>query len=204
MAHLILAKSDLKAIIRDRRERGIDRFDEVWDGIYVISPLANNEHMALVGGLTTGLSNLLMPRDGLIILPGCNVSDRADDWRKNYRCPDVAVFLPGNPAQDRDTHWLGGPDFLAEVVSPSDRSRKKFGFYAAVGVREVALIDRRPWRLELYTSTPEGWILLGTSDPASSEPVSSPALGLTFRLLPGERRPRLEMTHPETNATWLV
>ena len=59
------------------------------------------------------------------IFPGCNVSDRPKRWKKNYRCPDVAVFLPGNPAEDRETHWFGGPDFAVEILSPYDRSREK-------------------------------------------------------------------------------
>ena len=48
------------------------------------------------------------------------------------------------------TFWYGGPDFAVEVISPFDRSRKKFEFYARVGVRELLLVNRKPWSLELY------------------------------------------------------
>ena len=84
------------------------------------------------------------------VFAGCNVSDQPKRWKRNYRCPDVAVFLPGNPAEDRKTHWFGGPDFAVEIISRFDRSREKFGFYKSVGVRELLLVDRHPWALELY------------------------------------------------------
>ena len=76
------------------------------------------------------------------VFPGATSAIAPTNWTKNYRCPDVAVFLPGNPAEDRETHWLGGPDFAVEIVSRDDRSRKKFDFYAKVGVRELLLVDR--------------------------------------------------------------
>ena len=31
-------------LIAKRQAAGADKFDEVWDGVYVMSPLANDEH----------------------------------------------------------------------------------------------------------------------------------------------------------------
>jgi hypothetical protein len=75
---------------------------------------------------------------------GANVSDQLDDWRQNFRVPDVLVFLNSNPAEDRDTHWFGGPDFAVEIASRWDRSREKIAFYSSIGVRELLIIDRDP------------------------------------------------------------
>jgi hypothetical protein len=36
-------------VIRERRERGLDRRDEVWDGVYVIMPEPNLERQTIVG-----------------------------------------------------------------------------------------------------------------------------------------------------------
>ena len=44
MAMLSVNPVDLAHLIRERRECGGDRYDEVWDGVYVMSPLADNEH----------------------------------------------------------------------------------------------------------------------------------------------------------------
>src|SRR5438552_295414 len=83
-----------------------------------LAPAANSEHQFFAGQLThVILQVVLVPEEGLVF-PGCNVTDRETNWKKNYRCPDVAVFLKGNLAQDRDTHWYGGPDFAIEIVSP--------------------------------------------------------------------------------------
>lgn len=62
----------------------------------------------------------------------------------------MAVFLKGNPALDRVTHWQGSGDLVVEVVTKGDRSREKLDFYAKLGTREVVVVDRDPWQLELY------------------------------------------------------
>jgi Uma2 family endonuclease len=69
---------------------------------------------------------------------------------KDYRCPDAMIYLRGNPAQNRGTHWYGGPDVAVEIVSPGDRSYEKLDFYAAVNTREVLIVDRKPWVLTLF------------------------------------------------------
>ena len=44
MVMIITDPRDQRAIIANRHERGIDRFDEVWDGDYITSPILDNEH----------------------------------------------------------------------------------------------------------------------------------------------------------------
>lgn len=128
---ILVSEAGLERAIRVRRHaRGIDGHDEVGDGVYFVPPLADNDHQDIVGGLTTVLQILVaFPKLGRV-QPGANVSDRDDDWRKNYRVPDVLVFLDGNPALGKSSHWLGGPDLAVEVVSRGDRSRGKLDFYA--------------------------------------------------------------------------
>lgn len=168
-----------------------------------MSPLADNEHQELGGMLFVAfLAGVNNP--AARIFPGANVSDQPGDWRKNYRCPDVAVFLPGNPAEDRGSHWLGGPDFAVEILSPGDRARKKFDFYAAVGVRELMLINRQPWRLELYRRDASTWTEVGRSSLKSPDSLTSVALGLRFRLVPGINRPQVEVARLLDATTWLA
>ena len=47
MAILNVDPIELARLIRERRECGGDRYDEVWDGVYVMSPLADNVHQEL-------------------------------------------------------------------------------------------------------------------------------------------------------------
>lgn len=204
MAMLILDRYEQKRILRDRREAGVDRFDEVWDGVYVVGPVRDNEHQLVISDLALAIGRVLDDPETARIYAGVNVSDRATGWKKNYRIPDIAVYLPDNPALDRKTHWLGGPDFAAEVITPADQTRKKLGFYAEVGVREILLVDRRPWRLELYRWSEVGWIQYGWSDLERPDAISSSVLPLTFHLLPDEPRPRITVVKTEGNGRRLA
>jgi Uma2 family endonuclease len=205
MAAILLDRDLVKALIRKRRATGADRYDEVWDGVYVMSPIANNEHQFLGYKLTSAFDQALQGIVGVLAYPGVNVTDRLDDWRKNYRCPDVAIFLPGNVAIDKKTHWYGGPDFAVEIISPGDRSRKKFDFYAKVGVRELLLVDRKKsWSLELYRLIEGEMKLIGKVSTDSTQSLTSQVLPISLRLLPGEPRPTIEVTQTEDARQWLV
>jgi Uma2 family endonuclease len=193
MAIVSLDPGELKRLIRRRRDSGGDRWDEVWNGVYVMPPLADNEHQRLGLELAIDIRNVLGPDERIQLFAGCNISDQPKRWRRNYRCPDVAVFLPGNPAEDRGSHWFGGPDFAVEITSRFDRSREKFGFYAKVGVRELLLVDRNPWQLELYRRDGDRWELVGRCRLDDAVVLSSQVLPLAFRLISGPRRPKIQV-----------
>jgi Uma2 family endonuclease len=181
-------------LIADRRERGIDRFDEVWEGVYVMAPIANNEHQHLAQRLSTVLG-IVIDFAGLgRVLTGANVSDQRIDWTKNYRVPDVLVFLNGNPAEDRGTHSLGGPDLAVEIVSRWDRSREKIDFYSKVNVRELLIIDRDPWQLELFRLTDGHLQSVAIATEQSAQTIHSDVTGLTLKLLPAPKRPSIAVT----------
>lgn len=205
MALVSIEPSELKRLIRQRRRFGGDRYDEVWDGVYVMAPLADNQHQSLGLKLAIALSDALSPIKAIQIFNGCNVSDQPERWKRNFRCPDVAVFFPGNPAQDRKTYWYGGPDFAVEVMSRFDKSRKKFGFYKSVGVRELLLVDRHPWALELYRVEAGDWALVGRAAlETNGEAIPSTVLGLMFQLIPGVDRPQIEIVREQPRKTWIV
>jgi Uma2 family endonuclease len=201
---MVLDPDVRKRLIAQRRACGGDRFDEVWEGVYMMAPLANDEHQDLQTGLVVAL-HWVVQRPGLgLVRAGVNVSDREKGWKSNYRCPDVVVFLTGTSARNCDTHWLGGPDLAVEIVSPRDRSREKVDFYTRVGVRELLVIDRKPWALELYRLGPTGLTSVGTSDPAKPASLASSVVPLSFRLAPGAPRPRVELHHRDGLQKWDV
>jgi Uma2 family endonuclease len=191
MASLILDEYLEDEIKRRRAQTGADRYDEVWDGVYVMSPIANNEHQYLALYLAMAIGRGIRTPDDGIVFQGCNVSDQEEDWTRNYRVPDVAVFLKDNPAEDRKTHWFGGPDFAIEIISPGDRSRDKFEFYFDVGVREVLIVDRKPWKLELYRNDGKKLALVGTCTPAKSKTLDCMVIPFRFSLAAGKPRPKV-------------
>ena len=187
-----------------RHESGGDRYDEVWDGVYVMSPLANVEHQILATQLAAVIQMAIGVGDAGIAIAGVNVSDREVDWTKNYRCPDVAVILKGCAAKNCGTHWFGGPDFLVEIVSPDDLSRQKFDFYASIKVRELLIVDRMPWALELYRLEAEELQSVGRTTVESPIQLQSTVLPLNFRLIPGTVRPVIEVMHNDGRQAWRV
>ncbi len=191
-------------VLEDRRAIGADRHDEVWDGVYVVPPIADNEHQQIGARLTSIYDYVLGWSQTCQIRLGTNVSDQAHGWRKNYRCPDVAVFLARTKARNKRTHWLGGPDHAVEVISPDDRTRDKLPFYEKVGTREVLLVDRDPWALELYRLRSNRLKLVGKCTLAKKDVLQSSVLPLTYTLVPAKPRPKIQVTHRQTGQKWLV
>ncbi len=204
MTTVINDRETERRMIARRRRLGHDKFDEVWNGVYVMAPLANIEHQDCVGGLQT-LFSIVVQWPGLgVVLPGTNVSDRRTLWKKNFRCPDVAVFLNGTRAINCGTHWFGGPDFAVEVASSGERVKKKLAFYAKVETRELLIVDRYPWNLSLYRLADGELRLVGTSSVAASERLTSNGVPLSFRLIDGVERPRIEARHADGQQSWMV
>ena len=202
MTTLITDRHLERSLIRRRRERGADRFDEVWEGVYVMNAYPNIEHQGLVGRLTSILLFLIDDQKLGMVLPGCNVSDRPQRWKENYRCPDVVVFLKGTQAVNKKTHWFGGPDLAIEIISPHDRSREKLDFYAQAGTRELLLLDRDPWSLELYrfeNGPPE---LVQRADVVNGGVIETNAVPLLWRFVAGTERPLLEVSMRDGSKRW--
>jgi Uma2 family endonuclease len=166
--------------------------------------MRDDEHQELVGEFSYLLRTIVVRTGRGTVYPGVNVSDRDGDWKSNFRIPDVAVYMSNTAAINRRTHWQGGPDFAVEITSGDDRSREKLPFYAKVGVRELLLVDRDPWALELYRLRDGQLILVGRSTPEQSDALSSEVIPLSFRLTAGERRPRIEVKRQDGEADWLI
>jgi Uma2 family endonuclease len=187
-----------------RKAKGLDLYDEVWEGVYVMPPIANDEHQFIASRLgtildmTIGLAGL-----GEVRL-GVNVSDREEDWQYNYRIPDIAVFLKGTGSRNCGTHWVGGPDFAVEITSEGDQTREKLEFYATIGVRELLIIDRAPWTLELLRLQ-SGRLTVGDKSMIGrSDPLTSQVVPLSFRLTAGGARPLIEVSHHDAVQRWTL
>ncbi len=204
MAMLVLARWMEERLKAEREESGSDRFDEVWDGVYVVSPNPNNEHQSLATDLATIFVTIIGWSGMGRVQNIPNVSDREAGWVHNYRSPDVAVFLKRGLARNLGTHWVGGPDFAVEIISSDDRSREKLPFYAQIGVRELLIIDRDPWALELYRLQDDQLVEVARAEPGQADAIASAVLPFAFRLVPDDDRPRIEITHVDGVQRWLI
>ena len=181
----------------------VNRYEEVWDGVIVMSPIANNEHMRVVRAMTICFDAVCDATAGDETFPGCNVSDRNQGWQQaNDRIPDIAVVLGNGIAIDHGTHFEGGPDLIVEILSPGDRAMEKLPFYEMIGTREVLIVHRDPWKLELYQLKGQKLQLLGESDTLLSQVIISSVLPLNFQLIPGVNRAMIAMIHQHTRQRW--
>ncbi len=202
MAIMVLDPYVEEQILAERRGFDGSQYDEVWEGVYIVTPLPNNEHQRLVNKLCVILSEAVEAKELGDVFSGVNLSDRDEGWDKNFREPDVAVFLRNGRAIDRGTHWQGAADFLVEIISPGERTRDKIPFYSSIGVVELLIVDRDPWSLELYRHENGQLTKVGQSTLAAPDVLETRTVGLTFRLLPAETRPQIQVTHPASGRQW--
>lgn len=191
-------------LIEERRRTGADKYDEVWEGVYMVAPLASNAHQRVVGKLYAVLETVIGQAGQGEVFPGVNVSDRVQDWATNFRCPDVAVFLKGTGAQNHDAFWFGGPDLVVEVVSPHDRSREKLTFYATVRTRELLLVEHGPYQLQLYRLVGDELVEVGRSSVDSPNILSSHAVPLTLQVDSSSQPPSIILARTDETEHWTI
>ena len=201
----ILEPAVIRDLIRERQQRGIDKYDDVWDGVYVMPPLTNNPHQGLVSDLTFILHRVINQEGRGRVLPGANVSDRRQHWEQNFRSPDVVVVLNDSRAVDCTTHWMGGPDFLIEIQSPRDDTEEKIPFYSGIQVRELFIIHRDTRELRLYRHDGQQLALVAPVTIEGKEWLASAVVPLAFRRGGRRQNPRTEVRRTdETAGQWTV
>jgi Uma2 family endonuclease len=122
----------LDEVLDRRRRSGLDRFDEVWEGVLHMAPAPSYEHARIVHQLAVLLDGPakaagLEPSTG-----GFNLGESDDD----YRIPDAGLHRPGAGGV-----WHPTAALVVEIVSPGDESWEKLPFYAAHDVDEVLIVD---------------------------------------------------------------
>src|SRR3954447_17014842 len=80
MALLVMDPKVEERLKAEREESGADQHDEVWDGVYVMSPLPNNEHQYLASQLCFVLQTVIGLTGRGLVFNGVNVSDREGGW----------------------------------------------------------------------------------------------------------------------------
>lgn len=120
-----------------RRELGQDGFDEIWDGVYHVAPVAHGRQGATDEELTVALHSRA----------------RAAGLRGSG---PVNVGGPGNHRarvhlRSRKTAlWNPTAAIVVEIISPDDESRQEFGFHFDAGVEAMLLVDPRERTVEWF------------------------------------------------------
>jgi Uma2 family endonuclease len=121
---------ELEQWLAERRQFGLDRYDEEWDGVYIVNPGPGGLHQDVVLALINVLQPVAEAR-GLRLLPGANIGR---DHR--FRIPDVVVL----DSFDQGV-FFPTASVAVEVRSPGQRPDDKLPSYLELGVDEVVLVD---------------------------------------------------------------
>jgi hypothetical protein len=192
-------------LIRQRQQRGIDLYDEVWEGVYVMPSMPSMPHQKLVHDVEVVLDEVVVREDRGEVYPGANVSDRRSNWKENFRVPDVVVVLKNSRAIDCDTYLYGGPDFLVEIQSPGDETDEKIPFYNKIQVQELLIIHRDTRRLRLYRHNGRQLALVKPTTFQGGKWLVSQVVPLAFRRRIIKGVPKTEVRRTDgTPGTWLV
>jgi Uma2 family endonuclease len=118
-------------VLEGRRRSGLDRLDEIWDGVYHMVPAPSGPHASIESQLHR-LLGPLATAVGLTMIGQSNLGESERD----FRVPDGALHRspPGGV-------WNPTAALVIEIVSPGDESWEKLPFYAAHDVDEVLIVD---------------------------------------------------------------
>ncbi len=134
MSTLVLdpATPGLEELKERRRRAGLDRLDEVWEGVLHMVPAPRYEHAAVAQQLAELLGPLARDAGLEPAMGEFNLGESEQD----FRVPDGGLHRPGASGV-----WLPTAALVVEIVSPEDETWKKLPFYAAHGVDEVLIVD---------------------------------------------------------------
>jgi Uma2 family endonuclease len=122
----------LEVLQENRRRAGLDRFDEIWEGVLHMVPAPLGEHADISQQLAVELNRPARDAGLWPTMSEFNLGDSEAD----FRVPDGGI----HHERPRGV-WHPTAALIVEIVSPGDESWKKLPFYAAHAVDEVLIVD---------------------------------------------------------------
>jgi Uma2 family endonuclease len=166
-----------------RRRLGIDRFDEVWDGVLHVAPMAGTRHMRFESELEAVLRPIAAEL-GLEVFHQSNLFDPTKG-EQNFRVPDLLVV---KPEYIKERGVEGRCELVIEILSPHDESRDTLPFYAKQQVQEIWLVEPKTRALEVYVLRGGTYFAV---TPTRAGAIEAPALAITLEIVAG---PKLRLT----------
>jgi Uma2 family endonuclease len=123
---------ELEALAERRRVSGLERLDEVWEGVLHMVPAPNDAHADIAQQLAILLDAPARAAGLFPTMHEFNLGDSQDD----FRVPDGGLHRAR-----RWGTWEHTAPLVVEIVSPGDETWQKLPFYAAHRVDEVLIVD---------------------------------------------------------------
>jgi Uma2 family endonuclease len=170
-------------LLDERAAKGLDRWDEMWEGVLHIPPAPNREHQDLALALGSWLRIHWAAPLGNRVHIQLNLASPGG-WPNDYRIPDLVLLTPDRFAIDHNEYFEGPPTVAVEIRSPGDESFEKMSFYAKLGVPELWIIDRDTKRVQLHVLREAQYHL---QPPGEDGWFDSAATGIRLRDEPGNK-----------------
>ncbi|MGE0547521.1 MAG: Uma2 family endonuclease [Kofleriaceae bacterium] len=177
------------AWLDDRCRKGLDKFDEVWDGVLHVVPFPSTAHQRVVGALYV-VFRQLAERHRLEAFEHFGIYHPVAGER-NFRGPDLLIVDP--PCLSR-RGVEGRAELVVEILSPNDESREKFPFFAQCQIPEVWLIDPSSRAVEVYVLRDDNYERVAATLDGT---IHAPRLSLELRRIEG---PKLRITWDDGSA----
>lgn len=121
---------EVQQLIQRRQALGLDRFDEIWEGNYHMTPGPSAAHAYLDRRL------------GIVLEPHAQAAGLVGTTAFNLGQPDDFRVPGGGYHRGVPSGtWVATAAVVVEIVSPNDETYEKFGFYARHGVDELLIAD---------------------------------------------------------------
>jgi Uma2 family endonuclease len=135
----------LEPILERRKRSGLDRMDEIWEGVLHMVPAPSGLHSTVEWQLAYRLKPAA-ERAGLHACGQFNLGENERD----FRVPDGGLHRTPPTGT-----WHPTAALVLEIVSPNDESWEKLPFYADHDVDEVLIVDPQQRSVE-WLSLDEG------------------------------------------------
>lgn len=132
MPTLVLDPQELQALNERRRRSGLDRLDEVWEGVLHMVPAPSGEHADVTQQLAVVLDGPARAAGLFPTMGEFNLGSSEAD----FRVPDGGIHRSRPHGI-----WFPTAALVVEVVSPGDETWEKLPFYAAHSVEETLVVD---------------------------------------------------------------
>lgn len=143
-------------LLEERRRRGADRWDELWEGVLHMVPPPSDRHQRVGTELLLALAPVAKEQ-GLVISYETGVFRNDTD----YRVPDLVLTAPDRRS-DRGVE--AAPAIVVEIRSRDDETYEKLPFYEVIGTEEMIVVDLEAQNVELYKHQ-GGQLRVAVADP---------------------------------------
>lgn len=123
----------LEELLAERRRIGVDRYDEMWNGVLHMNPSPTGGHADLLQQVADALTSPAKEAGLVRRFSGVNIGTS-----DNYRSPDAVLQREKLPDL-----WQPTAALAIEIRSPNDESWQKLPHYAEYGVEELLIVDPR-------------------------------------------------------------